>query len=86
MQETKGGIKTHFTDAIVPTDKSFSGDGVATHDGCDIQGGQKGTRGIIPEVTYVEIQGAPRAGSSATAGTEGKIAGKDKKDIGGYGG
>lgn len=83
-EENKGGIKTHFVDAIVPTDKSLGGDWGGTKNGADIQGGQKGTAGKIPEVTFVDIQGAPKPGSSATAGSQGKVANKGPKDVGGY--
>jgi hypothetical protein len=85
-EKTRGGIKTHFVDAIVP-DPGLEGDWGGTKDGdTSFQGagGQKGTSGKIPEVTFVDVQGGPKPGSSATAGATG-IANKGEKDIGGFG-
>lgn len=79
----RGGIKTLFNDAIVP-DKELGGDWGGTKNGdTSFQGATKGTPGKIPEVTYVDVQGGPKPGSSATSGSSG-IANKKNKQIGGF--
>ncbi len=61
--EDRSGIQTPFKDAQCPT-PGLEGDWGGKKGGADIPGGQKGTKGIIPEVTTVAINGAPAEGSS----------------------
>lgn len=76
--KNRGGIKTHFGDAAVP-DPKIGGNWGGTKGGVDIGGG-KSTGGVIPEVTMVDVEGAPKAGSQISGSTGGAIAGKDSKD------
>lgn len=68
-----GPISTPFVDACVPK-PSTSGVGVAVTNGIDVAGGAKGTPGIMPEVTIVDIAG----GSPGTKATGKKIANRSK--------
>jgi len=81
--ENKGGLKTLFKDAVGPTDKDLGGDWGGTKNGdTSFQGAEKGTSGRIPEVTMVDVQGAPKPGASATGeGSSSVVANKSKKDI-----
>jgi hypothetical protein len=66
MSESREGIRTHFSDAVVPT-PGMGGDWGGTKDGdTSFQGATKGTRGIVPEVTLVDVNGAPGVNSKAT--------------------
>ena len=60
------GFKTAFKDAVVSDTPDLSGDWGATHGGdTTFQGAVKGGGGRIPEVTFVEVQSAPKAGGHA---------------------
>jgi hypothetical protein len=75
---TRGGIKTLFGDATAP-DKDLGGDWGGSKNGdTSFQGAEKGDAGKIPEVTFVDIQGAPKPGASVGEGAGGSVAGKGK--------
>ena len=59
-------FKSHFTDYVVPMPE-LAGNWGGTKNGTDIPGGEKGTSGIMPEVTFVDLAGAPGPGDSAGA-------------------
>ena len=62
---SKGPIATPFKDCVVPppgTKSSWGGE----KDGTSIPGGRKGTGGIMPEVTTVDV-GGKKPGSKASA-------------------
>lgn len=68
-----GPISTPYVDcAVSQPDKA--GAGVAVHDGIDIRGGAKGTRGEMPEVTLVDVEG----GAPGTKATGKKIANRSQ--------
>lgn len=56
-------MRTLYKDCVVPTPGN-GGDWGGEKNGVDIPGGQKGTPGIIPEVTLVSVEGAPPSGGS----------------------
>lgn len=72
--KNRGGIKTTFDDAVVP-DPKVGGDWGGTKGGLDIQGGKKSTGGVVPEVTLVSVEGAPKQGAQISE-TTGPIANK----------
>lgn len=62
----RDGISTHFEDAVVPT-PGLGGDWGGTKNGdTSFQGAVKGDAGKIPEVTFVDVNGAPPRNSKAT--------------------
>jgi hypothetical protein len=65
---------------VVPTPE-LGGDWGGTKDGYDIPGGQKGDRGIIPEVTTVDVPGAPQIGGSIGEGGGGAVANKKGREV-----
>jgi hypothetical protein len=75
-------FKTPFKDAIVKN-TGMSGDGVAQTNGLDILDGKAGTKGIMPEVTLVDVPGGPSEGSThmGAGGSLGVGTGKTSKDL-----
>ena len=60
-----GPISSPYVDCAVPK-PSTSGEGVAVTDGIDVHGGAKGTGGVMPEVTIVDVHGGGSPGTKAT--------------------
>jgi len=65
-------MKTPFKDKIAPEQSVDGGDWGGTKNGLEIPGGQKGTAGIMPEVTTVDAPGGANVGESANLGGLGK--------------
>jgi len=59
--KTYSGIQTGFTEHVCPEPNS-AGDHGGTRDGYDIPGGEKGTPGVMKEVTTVDVPGGPGIG------------------------
>lgn len=76
----RDGLNTHFGDAVVPT-PSNEGDWGGTKQGYEIAGGQKGVTGILPEVTTVDVQGAPPIGGTISEGAGGEVANKSGREV-----
>jgi hypothetical protein len=74
MSDKSRGFRTHFGDAVVPTPE-VGGTWGGTKNGLDIGSGGKGTGGVLPEVTLVDVEGAPKQGTQISEGT-GPIANK----------
>lgn len=63
-------FKTLFVDKVVP-DLDLGGNWGGSKDGdTSFQGAQKGTRGKIPEVTFVDVEGGPKPNSPTGVGKE----------------
>lgn len=63
-------VKTLFKDKVVP-DPDLGGNWGGTKDGdTSFQGAEKGTRGKIPEVTFVDVKGGDKPGATAGVGKE----------------
>jgi hypothetical protein len=60
-------MNTPFKDKIAP-DQDVKGDWGGSTNGVDIPGGQKGTAGIMPEVTFVDAPGGANVGESSNLG------------------
>lgn len=69
MAKRYGGVQTNFDGAVCPLP---GGHGDSTHggtrNGYDVTGGEKGTAGVMPEVTTVEVAGSPKIGGKVGVG------------------
>jgi len=75
-------LKPLFKDACYPDASNVKGDWGATHGGdTTSQGLEKGDQGKLPEITFVSVQGAPKAGGHAVTGDSGIVNKDVRKDI-----
>lgn len=72
-------FKTPFTDAITPNIGTDDGSHASVENGADILQGQKGTPGIMPEVTFVDIPEGPSVGASGLDAAAGVLGSQTKK-------
>ncbi len=75
-------LKPLFKDAVFPDATDVKGNWGATHGGdTSAQGLEKGDTGKLPEVTFVSVAGAPKAGGHAVTGDSGIVNKDVRKDI-----
>jgi hypothetical protein len=71
-------MNTPFKDAVVSAPSPRDGQGSVTN-GADVLDGQKGTSGIMTEVTFVDVAGGPSVGSSGLDNAAGLLGSQTKK-------